>query len=379
MVNVDRMPPTLQHLRRYAIARSLFKPTTLRRAIERLGFVQADPIRAPARAQDLTLRHRVVGYRAGDLERRYPRLGLEEDYFVNYGYLLREHHRLMHPRTPPRAWSRTRAARAQELLAFIREQGTAHPRAVDRRFAHGTIRNWFGGATNATTRLLDEMHYRGLLRVARRDSGTRVYALRSAEPEPAACDADAVSARIDTLVDLIVRKYAPLPGRSLAQLLRFLSGGVPQWSKHRAVSLERTKQRLPCARIDGVDWYWPAAETPASRRWRVEPAVRLLTPFDPVVWDRQRFELFWGWQYRFEAYTPAPKRKLGYYALPLLWGEEVIGWGNLNYAAGSLQSSFGYLAGRAPREVAYREALEAELERMRMFLEPHRPELRSGP
>ena len=64
------MPLTLDHLRRYAIARSLFKPTTLMRAIEKLGFVQADPIRAPARAQDLTLRHRVIGYRAGELERR---------------------------------------------------------------------------------------------------------------------------------------------------------------------------------------------------------------------------------------------------------------------------------------------------------------------
>ena len=53
------MPLTLDHLRRYAVARSLFKPTTLMRAIAKLGFVQADPIRAPARAQDLTLRHRV--------------------------------------------------------------------------------------------------------------------------------------------------------------------------------------------------------------------------------------------------------------------------------------------------------------------------------
>ena len=64
------MPLNLDHLRRYAVARSLFKPTTLRRAIDKLGFVQADPIRAPARAQDLTLRHRVLGYCAGDLERR---------------------------------------------------------------------------------------------------------------------------------------------------------------------------------------------------------------------------------------------------------------------------------------------------------------------
>ena len=83
------MPLTLDHLRRYAVARSLFKPTTLRRAIEKLGFVQADPIRAPARAQDLTLRHRVIGYVAGDLERRYARLPIEEDFFINYGFLPR--------------------------------------------------------------------------------------------------------------------------------------------------------------------------------------------------------------------------------------------------------------------------------------------------
>ena len=58
---------SLGQLRRYAIARSLFEPTTLPRAIARLGFVQADPMRAPARAQDLILVHRVKDYRAGDL------------------------------------------------------------------------------------------------------------------------------------------------------------------------------------------------------------------------------------------------------------------------------------------------------------------------
>ena len=76
---------TLDDLRRFAVARSLFAPTTLRRAIARMGFVQADPIRAPARAQDLILRHRVKarktaasraeGYRAGDLERRQSLVG----------------------------------------------------------------------------------------------------------------------------------------------------------------------------------------------------------------------------------------------------------------------------------------------------------------
>jgi len=308
----------------------------------------------------------VADYRAGDLERRYPRLPIEEDYFVNYGFLPRAHHGLMHPRTPPSAWSPARERQAEALLAFIRECRTAHPRAVDEHFAHGKVTNWFGGSSNATTRLLDEMHYRGLLRVARRESGTRVYAPREADAAP--LDEAAVGGRIDALVDVIVHKYAPLPAGSLAQLLRHLRSGVPQWAAHRRAALERAQQRLARVRVGGIDWYWPVRETPASTRWQPDEGVRLLTPFDPVVWDRSRFEMFWGWAYRFEAYTPAPKRKLGYYALPLLWHERVIGWGNLSVSGGRLVGSFGYVKGRAPRDAAYRRGLEAELDSMRAFL-----------
>jgi len=366
------MRVTLDHLRRYAIARSLFKPTTLKRAIDKLGFVQADPIRAPARAQDLTLRHRVAGYRAGDLERRYPKLPLEEDFFVNYGYLPRAHHQLMHPRTARTVWPPARAAQAAAVLEFIRARGAVHPREVDAHFAHGKVTNWFGGSSNASTELLDVMHYRGLLRVARREGGTRVYAARetAAGPDTVALplDAGAVSARMDALVDVAVHKYAPLSASTLGQLVRHLRGGAPQWTAHRGDALARAKQRLAHARVDGVDWYWPAADRPTSARWRPDESVRLLTPFDPIVWDRRRFEVFWGWAYRFEAYTPAPKRKLGYYALPLLWHERMIGWGNVAATQDGLRCSFGYIGGRAPRSAAFRAGLEAELARMRTFL-----------
>jgi uncharacterized protein len=366
------MPLTLDHLRRYAVARSLFKPTTLKRAIDRLGFVQADPIRAPARAQDLTLRHRVTGYRAGDLERRYPKMPLEEDFFVNYGYLPRAHHQLMHPRTARTVWTAARAEQAAAVLAFVRGRGAVHPRELDTHLALGKVTNWFGGSSNATTELLDVMHYRGLLRVARRDGGTRVYAARetAAGPEAvaAAPEAGSASSCMDALVDLAVHKYTPLPAATLGQLVARLRGGVPQWTDERAEALKRAKQRLAHARIDGIDWYWPAADRPASVRWRPDEDVRLLTPFDPIVWDRRRFEIFWGWAYRFEAYTPAPKRKLGYYALPLLWRDRVIGWGNAAAVDGKLRCSFGYVSGRAPRDAAFRLGLEAELARMRAFL-----------
>src|SRR5258706_9165666 len=174
----DMMPITLDNLRRFAVAHSLFTPTTLKRALHRLGFVQADPIRAPARAQDLTLRHRVKGYRAGDLERRYATLGVEEDFFVSYGFVTSSIQALMHPRSETGvpadgrgSWPAARRTKAQLLLEFVRERGAVHPREVNDHFSHGTVTNYWGGSSNATTHLLDAMHYRGLLRVARRDRG----------------------------------------------------------------------------------------------------------------------------------------------------------------------------------------------------------------
>ena len=62
------------------------------------------------------------------------------------------------------------------------------------------------------------------------------------------------------------------------------------------------------------------------------------------------------------------KRKLGYYALPLLWRDRVIGWANLAVKDGKLEPELGYVDGRPPRDRAFRRELEAELERVRAFL-----------
>lgn len=361
------MPLTLERLRRFALARSLFAPTTLKRAIHKLGFVQADPIRAPARAQDLTLRQRVKDYRAGDLEQRYARLGIAEDFFVNYGFLPLASQTLMHPRAGTAPWTAARRRQAEAVLAFVRARGVVHPREVDAEFAHGRTTNWFGGTSAASTQLLDAMHYRGLLQVARRESGIRVYAVH--EHAAVALDVAARRARIDALVDIAVHKYAPLPATSLSGLIARLRWGAPQWHGELRAAVARTKQRLAHAEVDGVDWYWPAGETPPRRATPADDTLRLLAPFDPVVWDRRRFELFWGWAYRFEAYTPAPKRQLGYYALPLLWRDAVIGWGNLAVTSkGTLTASFGYVAGSAPRDAVFRRELAAEVARIEAFI-----------
>ena len=356
---------TLADLRRYAVARTLFAPTTLQCAIDTLGFVQADPIRAPARAQDLTLRHRVANYRTGDLERRYPRLAVEEDFFVNYGFLPRRLQMLMHPRSAMRAWSPATKRRALQILDFVRERGAVHPRQVDDHFGHGTVTNYWGGASSATTHLLDGLHYRGLLRVTRREGGVRIYAAHDHAPGPA--DAAARRANLDLLVDVIVRKYAPLSAVTLGPLLRRLRYAVPQLARGIDGALERAKQRLARARVDGVDWYWPEQEQPASWSDRIGDEVRLLAPFDPIVWDRRRFELLWGWPYRFEAYNPPSKRRFGYYALPLLWREHVVGWANVSVKGHVLTRELGYAATPPPGRVFQRE-LAAEMARMQAFL-----------
>lgn len=350
-----------------ALSRSLFPPVSLKRAIERLGFVQADPIRAPARAQDLILRHRVRDYRAGDLERRYASLGIEEDFFINYGFVSQAVHELMHPRER-RALPAAPRTRRHKVLAFVRERGEVHPRDVDAHFSHGTVVNYWGGSSNATTHLLDALHYGGLLRVTRRERGIRLYAARE---DATAGTSLSPAERLDRLVDVVVGIYAPLPSTSLSFVVRRLRYAVPQWQKLVASALTRAKGRLARARVDGEDWYWPASWTPGRVSFeKPQDRVLLLAPFDPVVWDRQRFERFWGWAYRFEAYTPVAKRKLGYYALPILWRDRVIGWGNLSLKDGRLSADLGYITGHPPRERTYHRALDVEIQRFEEFLRP---------
>jgi len=359
------MPPgfDIAALRRHAVARSLFTPTTLVKAVEKLGgFVQADPLRAPARAQDLTLRHRVKGYQAGDLERRYPRLNLQEDFFINYGFVTPELRALMHPRTARRVWDKPRWKLANAVLAEVERLGEAHPAEVDAALGHGPVKNWFGGNSRLSTELLDGLHYRGHLDVVRRDSGTRVYRIGptwEAHPDP--------QVAMDAMADVLVQKYAPLPAGSLSLVIRMLFHGAHQWRELAPATIARAKARLAHAKVDGVDWYWPADEDP-TRGWRIPSQVRLLAPFDPVVWDRRRFELLWGWAYRFEAYTPAAKRVRGHYALPLLWRDQVIGWANASMKSGKLKVDCGYVSGRAPRDTGFKDALDEERDRLASFL-----------
>jgi uncharacterized protein len=341
----------LEQLRVHAISQSLFPPTTLKAAIQRLGFVQADPIRSPARAQDLILRHRVKGYRAGDLERRYAALDIEEDVLYAYGFLPRSTWQCLHPRNTTNLTKLER-----KVLETVREIGVMHPKKLEPHFGTGRVINAWGGYSKATTRALERLHYRGLLRIARRENGLRVY-----EPATPAEEAPPPAERLRRLILVLANILAPVAERTLhASMSRYRYLG----SSRAIVNDLLTAGELQQQAVDGIDYLWPRARMVPGEAPRL---VRFLAPFDPLVWDRGRFEHLWGWPYRFEAYTPPAKRLRGYYALPLLWHTAVIGWANASIDGGRLKVELGFVQDR-PREPDFKSELEAEIARMQTFL-----------
>ena len=355
-------PLTLTRLRRMAIAASFRAPAPLPAVIRTMGFVQADPIRVPARAQDLILHHRVSDYRAGDLEQRFALLDVEEDFFYAYGIVPRDTWRLLHPRHDEQSEDgrHTPSGLAADVLAFVRERGMTHPRDLAEQFGRERALNGWGSWSAATTRALQSLHYYGLLRVAQRRDGIRVYAPAPPHDEPLSREE-----RIRRIVLLVVRILAPLPERSLRPTCTLLARGVPDLGDPvEAVSALLASGELESGDAEGERYLWPAGL--AAR----EPprVVRLLAPFDPLVWDRRRFAMLWDWEYRFEAYTPAAERRLGYYAMPLLWGEQVIGWANAAMAAAGLQVTTGFI-GAVPKGQEFRRALDAEIQSLSAFLQ----------
>jgi uncharacterized protein YcaQ len=354
-------PAALKRLRRRALLAAFGPMAPLGRVFTQLGFVQADPIRSPARAQDLILRHRVTDYRAGDLERRYPRLGLEEAYLYAYGFVTPSVQALLLPRHDP-AFPDGRhvpSGLAAEVLAFVHERGPTHPGALADRFGREREVNGWGGLSKATTRALHMLLHHGQLRVVRRDGGVRVY---EAAPPPEGAYTGAE--RVERLTLLLARILAPVSTQTLSALMAPIARSILGSTPRLALGELLRSGALLTEEVDNIRYVWPADLPETGRAQR---SVRFLAPFDPLVWDRRRFEHLWGWPYRFEAYTPPSRRRLGYYAMPLLWGESVVGWVNCTRPAGPLDVQAGFAAG-SPGTVAFETAFDAEVARMERFL-----------
>ncbi len=349
---------TLNDLRNFAVTNSLFPPTTLQNAMDQLGFIQADPIRSPARAQDLILRHRVRNYKVGDLDKNYNKLKLDEDFLYAYGFFSPKIAPLLHPKNKKRL-----SPLEKNLLAFVKQKGKVHPRDLDAEFGKNTKRNWWGGSSKATKMALDQLHYYGFLRVSGRKNGIRTYQI-SKDPALVLPDLE----RAQKLALTIISILQPVTEVTFRQSLNYLRYFFFEREKYTAkflIDILLKDGLIVREKVDGVFYLWKADFESTET---APDSVKILAPFDPVVWDRARFEHIWGWPYRFEAYTPAEKRIRGYYAMPLLWQNNVIGWVNAKVVKGTLETEPGFIS-KKPREKTFEDAYQHELKSFKKFLQ----------
>ena len=337
-----RVPPVLQvtplAARRF-LRRALLLDAPvadLGTALGHHGYIQIDPINVCGRMHDLILRHRVQGYREGDLMRHLhgevsplpaaARTAFEHhlpDTHVLVAFPLDAWPHLlaaMHQRTRTHgAWSGKLTPRERDLAPHILgELAVRGPLSSDDIADDGrrTRRVW-GSATLAKS-TLQKLFFHGHVLIARREKNRRLYHLPErvltpdilARPEPSAAD----TARWSVLLKLRQRRLVMLKRAELA-LVADLAQPV---AVENCPLLHCLNEDVPLLHSVSDDSKF---ENPNSKI----KAPLFLAPLDPLIYDRRVTRQLWGFDYTWEAYTPASKRVRGHYALPILAGHELVG------------------------------------------------------
>jgi uncharacterized protein YcaQ len=206
---------------------------------------------------------------------------------------------------------------------------------------------------------LDHLHHSGFLRISGREKGRRIYIINSDIEQK-----NTTEKRLQKLVMAIVHILYPVTEQTLHEALihtrKYIGNTKPVIERLvKSGNLERQT-------IDKLTYLWPI-DTVEKSTLSKNHEVKILAPFDPLVWDRRRFEHLWGWRYRFEAYTRPDKRLRGYYAMPILWRDQIIGWSNIAVRKGNLVMGNGYIDGK-PQDPRYESELKKELLNIENFL-----------
>jgi uncharacterized protein len=302
------------------------------RLVNHLGVLQLDSVNVFSRAHYLPVFSRlgpydrsrldlIAGHGNGKVDRRLV------EYWAHEASLIPvELHPLFRWRMADvdrEAWgSIARIAREQpelvaETLALVTEQGPIRARdtgAVRPPPRTGRMWNWHEGKV-----ALEHLFFTGRVAAARRVNFERLY--------------DTVER---VLPSQILEQPTPAPDAAQRQLLRIAAGALgvatePDLGDYfrmpRAESKARVAELVQAGELTQVEvegWTAPAYLWPGARKPRRVHARALLSPFDSLIWFRQRTERLFGFRYRIEIYTPAAKRVHGYYVLPFLLGENLV-------------------------------------------------------
>jgi uncharacterized protein YcaQ len=249
------------------------------------------------------------------------------------------------------------------LVAEVRERGASTARDLDdglpRRKEH------WGWNWSNTRRVLDFLYLAGDLAIAGRNSQFEVLYDLPERVLPAEILARPTPSLEDANVEL-VRRAAVSHGVATAQCLRDYYRMHNRHVQPAIARLVEEGELVPVA-IDG--WKRPAYLHRDARLPRRVNARALLSPFDPVVWERERAERLFDFRSRIEIYVPAPQRVHGYYVLPFLLGDRIVARVDLkaDRAGGRLVVKAAYAERHAPPETA--EELLEELDELTSWLD----------
>lgn len=304
--------------------------------IRRMETLQIDTIHVVARSPYLVLWSRLGDYKQEWLDELLAEGKLFEywshaacylpieDYPLYRRQMLDHQYRFFH--SAPN-WIKSHAEDVEQLLAYIREHGEV--RASDFERTDGQQSGWFNWKVEKIA--LEALQTTGELMTARRHNFQRVYDLRErvlqrALPGWDDSQAPTMDEVKRVLVKKAVRALGVAPWDWVPDYFRLAKAGVEKMLKEIAEADELVTVEVEGWRKPGYVHPDNASLVEAAAAGKLTPTLTtLLSPFDPLVWDRARCKAMFDFDYRIECYTPEAKRRYGYFTLPILRLGELIG------------------------------------------------------
>ena len=323
---------SLDRARRVAVTAQLLsspRPRSIMEVVEGLGSVQMDPTRAVARTEHLVLWSRLGRrFRVADLERLLWR---ERSLFEYRAFILPVSelavHRATMRRYPStdatrhayvRRYLRENRAFRRYVLDRLRDEGPLPTRVLEDRSAVGWRTGGWNDEGRNTGMMLEVLWAKGEVMIAGRDGQARLWDLAQRRlPADGTRLSPGEEAR--RLLDVQLRALG------IARLNRFgwtFEGARPPGWEGALRSLERDGRAIPI-HVDGARGSWWAHADVLDRAFR--PRTVLLSPFDRLIHDRARSEELFGFRFRLEIYVPKAKREYGYFVMPILHGDRLVG------------------------------------------------------
>lgn len=348
-------------------------PEAARAAVAHLGYVQIDTIHVVERCHHHILFSRIPDYRRDDLRQAQS---LDRSVFEYWTHALayvptadyRFFRRAMQRDWRKRAWmGPATEAELRAMAARIERDGPLTIRDIDDDALVEKDHAW--ASRKPSKRVLQLGFHRGLFTISARAGMLKTYELTNRHfgwesPPPAATPAEIAAYKLDRAV----RAQGVVSLDSICHL----DAPTKEAVRRRIEAKARRGQLVPVA-LEGAGrqehWAAPEAlEAAAGRADDAGPLIHILSPFDPLIIQRRRLKLIFGYEHRFEAYVPKEKRVMGYFALPVLAGDRIVAAIDLktDRAAGRLLiRQWTWTDGEAP--AALKAAIDAELHRFERF------------